>query len=122
MANVIMNGPASSKNFDGTWQTTWTCTNVGNFPGYSYHFAGQVKDGIYHGVKGEPSSMVLDGKVEADGTAGFYGEIIVGSSVVALGAARGTPSDFHALAHFEGRSGSGKRLEGRACTLTFAKE
>jgi len=45
------------------------------------HFAGQVKDGIYHGVKGvkgEPSSMVLNGKVEADGTAGFYGEIIVG--------------------------------------------
>ncbi len=125
IADLILNGPATGKNFDGEWQTTWTCTNVGNFPGYSYRFAGQVKDGVYHGVKGvkgEPSSMVLDGKIEADGAAGFYGEIIVGSSVVALGAARGTPSDFHALAHFDGRSANGKRLEGRACTLTFAKE
>ena len=125
LANLIRTDAAPNKKFDATWQTEWTCANLGSFPGYTYSFNGQVKDGVYHGtkgVKGEPSSMVLDGRIEADGTAGFAGEIIVGSSVVALGAPRGSPSDFHALAHFNGGSGSGKRIEGRPCTLTFMKQ
>jgi hypothetical protein len=66
--------------------------------------------------------MTLDGRIEADGTAGFTGEVIVGSSLVGLGAARGTPSDFHALGHFDHGSGNGKRIEGRPCTLTFLKQ
>jgi hypothetical protein len=125
IADLILNAPATAKTFDGTWQTTWTCPDLGQYPGYSYRFAAQVKDGAYHGlkgVKGEPSSMVLDGKIEADGAAAFFGEIIVGSSVVALGAPRGTPSDFHALAQFERTAGNGKRIEGRPCILAFEKQ
>ena len=125
LANLIRTGAAPTKTFDGTWQTEWTCPNLGQFPGYTFQFNGQVKDGAYHGtkgVKGEPSSMVLDGKIDADGAAGFAGEIIVGSSLVGLGAARGTPSDFHALGHFEHGGGSGKRIEGRPCTLNFIKQ
>ncbi|MGD0418720.1 MAG: toll/interleukin-1 receptor domain-containing protein [Xanthobacteraceae bacterium] len=125
IADLILNGPAAGKGFDGAWQTTWTCTNVGNFPGYSYRFTGQVKDGAYHGlkgVKGEPSSLDLNGKIGPDGTGAFFGEIIVGSSVVALGAPRGTPSDFHALAHFDHGSGTGKRIEGRPCSLSFERQ
>jgi hypothetical protein len=125
LANLIRTDTTPSKTFDGTWQTEWTCPNLGQFPGYAYQFSGQVKDGAYHGVKGvkgEPSSMVLDGKIEPDGAAGFAGEIIVGSSLVGLGAARGSPSDFHALAHFDHGSGNGKRIEGRLCTLTFMKQ
>jgi hypothetical protein len=125
LANLIRTGAPPIKSFDGTWQTEWSCPNLGSFPGYTYSFNGQVKDGVYHGVKGvkgEPSSMVIDGRIEADGTAGFAGEIIVGSSLVGLGAARGTPSDFHALAHFDHGGGNGKRIEGRPCTLTFIKQ
>jgi class 3 adenylate cyclase len=125
IADLIINAPATSKKFDGAWQTTWTCPNLGQYPGYSFRFTGQVKDGAYHGlkgVKGEPSSMVLDGKIESDGTAAFFGEIIVGSSLVGLGAARGTPSDYHALAQFERSGGTGKRIEGRPCSLTFEKQ
>jgi cell division septation protein DedD len=125
IANLILNAPASAKNFDGAWQTEWTCPNLGQYPGYTFRFVGQIKDGAYHGlkgVKGEPSSLDLNGKIDADGTAGFYGEIIVGSSLVGLGAARGTPSDFHALAHFGGSSGEGKRIEGRPCSLSFVKQ
>jgi hypothetical protein len=125
LADLIRTGAAPTKTFDGSWRTEWTCPNLGQYPGYTFQFNGQVKDGAYHGskgVKGEPSSMVLDGKIDADGAAGFAGEIIVGSSLVGLGAARGTPSDFHALAHFEHGGGNGKRLEGRPCTLTFVKE
>ena len=125
VADLILNAPATAKNFDGTWVTEWTCPNLGQYPGYTYRFPGQVKDGAYHGlkgVKGEPSSMVLDGKIDSDGTAAFFGEIIVGSSLVGLGTARGTPSDFHALAHFDRASGDGKRIEGRPCSLTFEKQ
>lgn len=125
VADLILGASATGNSFDGTWQTTWTCPNVGQYPGYSYRFNGKIKDGAYHGlkgVKGEPSSMVLDGKVESDGTAAFFGEIIVGSSIVALGAARGTPSDYHALAKFAHTSGTGKRIEGRHCNLAFAKQ
>jgi TIR domain len=125
LAGLILGGTGTGKAFDGAWETIWTCTNVGAHPGYTFRFSGQVKAGVYHGlkgVKGQPSSMDLNGKIEADGSAAFFGEIIVGSSVVALGAARGTPSDFHALAHFEGTSGNGTRIEGRACSLSFAKE
>jgi hypothetical protein len=125
IADLILNAPATAKNFDGTWQTTWTCANLGQYPGYSYRFPGEVKNGTYHGlkgVKGQPSSMVLDGKIGSDGSAAFFGEIIVGSSLVGLGTARGTPSDFHALAQFDRTSGNGKRVEGRPCTVSFTKE
>jgi len=125
LVDLIQNDPAPSKAFDGTWKTTWTCSNVGQYPGYTYQFVAEIKDGVYHGtrgVKGEPSSMVMDGKIEADGTAGLFGEVIVGSSVVALGTARGTPVDFHAIGKFDRTSGSGKRIDGRPCFLTFAKQ
>jgi TIR domain len=125
LANLIRSSAPPNKTFDGTWQTEWTCPNLGGYPGYSFSFSGQVKDGVYHGirgVKGEPSSMTLDGKIEADGIAGFAGEVIVGSSLVGLGAARGTPSDFHALGHFGHGSGDGKRIEGRTCSLSFLKQ
>jgi hypothetical protein len=124
IADLILKSSATGTNFDGSWQTIWTCPNVGQYPGYSYRFIGEVHDGNYHGArgaKGEPSSIVLDGKVEADGAAAFFGEVIVGSSLAGLGAARGTPSDFHALAQLDHGSGSGRRLEGRGCSLSFEK-
>ncbi|HEX4407637.1 MAG TPA: toll/interleukin-1 receptor domain-containing protein [Xanthobacteraceae bacterium] len=125
LSDLIRNDPTPSKNFDGAWQTTWTCSNLGQYPGYTYQFVAEIKNGVYHGlkgVKGEPSSLIMDGKIEADGTAGFFGEIVVGSSLVGLGVARGTPSDFHAMAKFESTTGSGKRIEGRPCSLTFTKQ
>jgi hypothetical protein len=125
MADLIMSGATATKNYDGRWQTTWTCTNVSRFPGYSFRFVGQVKDGSYsglRGVKGQPGSLDLNGKIEPDGTAAFFGEIIVNSSFVALGAARGTPSDFHAIAQFQKATGTGTRVEGRPCSLSFARQ
>ena len=122
---LILNSPATGSAFDGSWQTTWNCPNIGSYLGYTYQFVGQVKDGVYHGIKGEkgqPSSMVLDGKIESDGAAAFSGEVIVGSSMTGLGAARGTASDFQASALFAGGSAEGRRLEGRACSLSFSKQ
>jgi hypothetical protein len=125
LADVILHTPATGAKFDGAWRTSWTCPNLGQYPGYTYEFVGQIKDGIYHGVrgtKGEPSSLVMDGRIEADGMAAFAGEIIVGSSLTGLGAARGTPSDYHAMAAFDGSNGKGKRIEGRPCLLSFERQ
>ena len=125
VVDLILNTPATGTNFDGSWQTTWSCPNVGLYLGYTTQFIGNIANGVYHGIrgtKGEPSSLVLDGRIEADGTAAFLGEAIVGSSLIAMGAARGTPVDFHALAQFRGASGNGKRIEGRPCSITFEKK
>ena len=123
MANLILGSPATGRNFDGTWQTTWTCPNLASILGYTYQFSGQVTDGVpitACKVKGQPSSMVLEGKVESDGMAAFTG----GRGLQPGGARRraGTPSDFHAVATFQNSSASGRRIEGRACTLLFQRQ
>ena len=59
LANLIRTSAPPIKSFDGAWQTEWSCPNLGSYPGYTFSFNGQVKDGVYHGVKGvkgEPSS------------------------------------------------------------------
>ncbi len=125
LADAIRTDTTPSKTFDGSWLTTWSCTNYGKFPGYSYQFPGQVKDGAYHGQHGRPSDpggLEIDGRIEADGSAGFYGKGVVGSAVVALGMPRGTQYAFHALGRFTHTIGDGKRLEGRPCSLSFTRE
>ena len=125
MVNLIVAEPAPSKNFDGTWQTTWTCANVGQSLGYTFEFRGQIKDGTYHGLHGtmgQPGSLELEGKIEADGTAGFKGAVIVNSPIAGMGAARGTVSPIYALARFDHASGTGSRINLRPCTLTFVKQ
>jgi TIR domain len=125
MADAIMAGTSAAKTFDGAWTTTWTCTNFSKFPGYTYQFSSEVKDGSYHAQKGkpgDPASLAIDGKIEPDGTAAFFGKGYVGSIVVALGAPRGTQYAFHALGHFEHGIGDGRRIEGRPCTMSFQKQ
>jgi hypothetical protein len=84
-----------------------------------------VKDGAYHGRTGnagEPGSLVVDGKVAADGAAAFLAKGFSGSSFFSGGFAPGTPFSFNALAQFERTGGTGKRIEVRPCNLTFAKQ
>jgi hypothetical protein len=124
VADLILADAATSDTFDGAWLTRWTCPNLGHVPGYTYEFAGVAKGSKYHGVKGaedQPGSLVLDGRILADGTAAFFGKGVVSSSVVAMGLPVGSQYFFHALAQFEGSGGSGTRVEGRSCTLNFSK-
>ena len=125
MASAILNAPATGVEFDGDWAASWTCPNLNQYPGYAYQFVAQIRGGVLHGlkgVKGEPSSLVIDGKIDADGMAAFSGEIIVGSSLVGLGAARGSASDFYALGQFQHSNGTGRRLQGRPCSLMFERQ
>ncbi len=111
--------------FDGTWDTTVSCGNAQGAVGYSYRFSSVVKEGQLHGergTKGQPGWLQLDGKIQPDGTAKFYANGLVGASEAAVGH-RPAGSDFgyHVDAKFSGESGTGKRVEGRPCDVTFAK-
>jgi len=123
---ILAGTGVKSNGFDGTWLTTWTCPGVGPTLGYAAQFTAQVKDGDFHSQKGAPGergSLILNGKIEPDGTAAFFGKGVVGSSAFAVGGLQaGTPYFFHASAHFDRKSGTGHRIEGRPCNLTFAKQ
>jgi hypothetical protein len=113
--------------FDGKWLTTLSCENYRDALGFSYQFVGTVKDGTYHGVhgtEGEPGSLVIEGPIAADGKASFYARGRTGSKEYVPGrdTPRGTEYGYNINARFFGAAGSGTRVEGRPCTLKFAKQ
>ena len=111
--------------FDGVWDTTVSCSNTQGAVGYSYRFSSVVKEGVLHGergTKGQPGWLQLDGKIQPDGTAKFYANGLVGAPEAAVGhRPAGTDFGYHVDAKFSGDSGTGKRVEGRPCELTFEK-
>lgn len=116
---------ANDHPFDGTWETTVSCENTSGALGYSYRFDSTVKDDVLHGEKGDkgkPGWFQLDGKIARDGSARFYADGLVGASEAAMGhRPAGTRYNYHVQANFSGDSGSGKRVEGRPCTIEFKK-
>lgn len=111
--------------FDGTWDTIYSCENSSGALGFSYRFDSVVKADVLHGEKGDrgkPGWFQLDGKIEADGAARFYGDGLVGAKEAAVGhRPAGTRYGFHVDAKFTGDAGSGKRVEGRPCTFEFRR-
>ncbi len=117
---------AADGRFDGTWETIVSCENAAGALGYSFKFSSVVKDGTLHGekgTKGKPGWFQLDGKVLADGDAKIYADGLVGASEAAVGhVPAGTEYGYHVEAKFSEESGSGKRVEGRPCTVTFSRK
>jgi hypothetical protein len=113
--------------FDGKWLTTVSCENYRNALGFSYQFVSIIKDGVFHGVhgtEGEPASLVIDGTILPDGNASLHAAGRTGSKEYVPGrdTPRGTEFGYNIDAHFAGSSGSGKRIEGRPCSLKFEKQ
>jgi len=122
----MMAHAASAKSpFDGTWDTILSCENAAGALGYSYKFSSVVKDGLLHGQrgsKGKPGFFQIDGAIAADGTAKLYAEGLVGASEAAVGGRpAGTNYGYHIDAMFKDDSGTGKRVEGRPCSVEFKK-
>ena len=116
-----------AQKFDGKWLTTVSCANYRDALGFSYQFVSVVKDGAFHGVhgtEGEPGSLVIDGKIPEDGKASLYAKGRTGSKEYVPGrdTPRGSEYGYNIDAQFDGTTGSGSRVEGRPCTLKFAKQ
>jgi len=112
--------------FDGEWTTVVSCpASAGALP-YSYEFPSIIANGVLHGdrgVKDVPGWLRLDGRVLPDGSARISAHGLVGKERAALGERPpGTPYSYRIDASFSDKSGTGHRLKGRACTVSFSKK
>jgi hypothetical protein len=119
--------PDRTTRFDGNWQTTVSCTAVGEALGFSWRFISVVKDGNFrglHGTEGKPASLLVEGTIGNDGAGKLYATGHTGSKEYVPG--RDTPSgtefSYHINAQFNDRTGTGVRVEGRPCTYEFEKQ
>jgi hypothetical protein len=116
---------ALARRFDGTWQIAIACQPLGKAEGYTIQFPAQVKDGNLHGLRGtegKPESLILDGRIQVDGSADIYAHGLTGNSRYTPGALPpGSPIGYHIQAKFDGSSGTGSRVELRACNFTALK-
>jgi hypothetical protein len=112
--------------YDGVWSTVISCSvAIGAVP-YSYEFPSIVKDGVLHGergVKGAPGWLQLDGRILPDGSADISARGLVGKERAAVGERPpGTPYGYRIDARFADNSGTGHRVKGRSCTVTFSRK
>lgn len=125
IADLILSSSVKSKAHDGRWLTKLSCPTAGRAQAYFMELVGEVSDGAYRarvGGVGEPGSLVIDGRITADGDAAFLVKGLVGSAATSGGLAVGMPYFYHALGKFEHAIGSGNRIEFRRCTFNFAKQ
>jgi hypothetical protein len=116
---------ADENRFDGVWDTVLSCTNSNGASGYSFEFDSIVKSGALHGEKGvkdQPGWLQLDGNISPDGSANLYVKGRVGAAAFAVGQRpAGTEYGYHIDAKLSNASGTGRRVEGRPCTVVFTK-
>jgi hypothetical protein len=112
--------------FDGVWTTVVACATAGAAVPYSYEFDSTVKNGVLHGergVKGAPGWLELDGHILPDGSASIAAHGLVGHERAALDERpAGTPYKYSVDARFEDKAGTGHRVKGRTCTVTFTRK
>ncbi len=116
---------APTRRFDGNWQATISCTDAGETKGYTVQLAAQVKDGAFHGhhgIDGQPDSLSVDGAIQLDGSVELFAQGLTGNPRTTFGrVAPGSPFTYHIEAKFGTSSGSGTRVEARACNFTAIK-
>ena len=110
-----------AQKFDGKWATTVTCKT-----GAAVKFVTEVTDGTLsgqQGTEGAPGFLRIDGKVTPAGVGHVYakGRSSPGDSAGGRDIPPGTEYGYYIMAKFEGKSGAGNRVEGRACAIKFEK-
>jgi hypothetical protein len=125
--NLLGNARAygDEHHFDGVWDTVLSCSNSNGALGYSFEFDSIVKNSALHGEKGvkdQPGWLQLDGNISPDGSASLYVTGRVGAAAFAVGQRpAGTEYGYHVEAKLDNALGTGKRVEGRPCTVVFTK-
>jgi len=107
--------------FDGKWNTTVTCKT-----GAPVKFVTEVQSGVLggqQGTEGAPGFLRIEGKVTPAGVGHVYakGRSVAGDSTGGRDIPPGTEYGYYIQAKFEGKSGAGNRVEGRACAIKFEK-
>lgn len=120
-------GSAGRGRFDGMWDVTLACGQAGDGAlGYTFRFAATIRGNVLRaekGAAGQPSSLVIDGTIQPDGSAVLIAKGYTGSSDYAIGrASPATPYVYRIQARFDEQRGTGTRLDARPCTANFAKQ
>ncbi len=117
---------AGGTRFDGAWNVAVECESMGpRALGYKFDFVAQVKDNFLRGerhAEGTPGWLRLEGPIEPDGSATLDARGLTDDPKYSNGVAHGTPYAYHVAAHFDSGRGTGRRLELRACSLSFARQ
>jgi hypothetical protein len=123
---AVRGNAADANRFDGEWDTILSCPNSNGALGYSFEFPAVIKDGVLHaekGVKGQPGWLELNGSISPEGAASLYASGLVGAAEMAVGhRPPGTQYGYHVDVQFTDKAGTGHRVEGRPCTVSFAKK
>ncbi len=119
--------PLNVGRFDGIWNVTVTCSKAADGAlGYTKAFVAQVKDGVLwgeDGIEGNASWLRLRGDIQPDGSAKLDANGLTGDPKFNIkGVQKGVPYAYQVEARFEGSRGTGRRVQLRACDLTFAKQ
>jgi hypothetical protein len=111
--------------FDGSWNVEVDCPDVGDVRGYDWRFPAEAASGVMTGQYQSSTNEAmgnLSGRIRPDGQALLTVVGKTGPVRMAIGHVRsGTPFHYTVNVKFDAHSGSGKRNEQRACTLTFTK-
>jgi len=119
-------GQQPPNRFDGRWATTVTCRVSKDPAGLVYKFTTEVADSMLVGLtgtQGEPGYLLINGKISPEGIGRIYARGMTGKEEVIAGREirAGTEYNYYIEAKFEGKAGSGNRVEGRACSFKFEK-
>ena len=119
--------PGSAGRFDGTWNVTIDCPKHSDGAlGYVYELVAQVRDGVLRGeqgTEGSAGSLKLQGEIQPDGSARLDAKGLTGDPKYNVkGVSSGVPYAYQVAARFEGSRGTGRRLQLRACELTFTRQ
>jgi hypothetical protein len=122
----------AGENFDGNWKTKLTCPPKGNTEGYTWEFPSVIQNNNFHGERGtagEPGYLLIEGKINDDGSAKLSANGVVASRKYARGitAHKGGDYSYNIKAQFKATGGTGTRDEGmgfvgRPCTFDFLKQ
>jgi hypothetical protein len=117
--------------YDGMYTTHLACVAHGETPAYKWEFPSEVKDDVFHGQHGEeggPGYLVIDGKINDDGSAKLEAKgTVTHNNAHGIFAMKGNNYSYNIKAQFDDAKGSGTRdagagVLGRDCTFEFDKQ
>jgi len=128
---MLLWAQTANTHFDGNWTTNMSCDASEHMPAYKWTFVSTIANGSFHGQHGEehgPGYLVIDGPINADGSAKLHAKGTVQAGKAGLVTQlKGNKYDYYIDARFNDTSGTGKREEGagilgRPCSFEFTKQ